>query len=310
MNTLVVVNPMSAGGRTGRSWPGIRQALSDAGVDFDYRLTAGSGEAVEITRDALGAGCRRVVAVGGDGTINEVLNGFFGPRGEPLAPDAALGIIPSGTGGDFRRTLGIPVDPAAASEVLARDHRRALDVGRIEYQGDHATPRLRHFINIADCGMGGELVARVNRGGKLAPGKLTFLYHTVTTMAGYRGRRLRVDVDEETREGLLSNVIIANGRYFGGAMLIAPQADPSDGLLDVIVLGMRPAWRGVVELRRVYRGTHLGHPGVEALRGSRVVVTPLDDRPALFDVEGEQIGQAPASITCLPGAVPVCVPPG
>ena len=236
--TMVVVNPRSASGRTGRQWPAIRQALVEAGVDFDHRFTGGPGDATGLTRAALAGGCRRVVAAGGDGTLNEVLNGFFDHGGAPVAEGAVLGLLPSGTGGDFRRSAGIPVHPAAAAALLARGDRRRIDVGRIDY-GEGIRSRL--FLNIADCGLGGEVVARVNRSGKSAGCKATFLYHSLAALVRFPGRSLRVDVDGEVREGRLANVVVANGRYFGGSMLIAPDADLADGRFDVVLVD-RLAW--------------------------------------------------------------------
>lgn len=304
-STLVVVNPMSAGGRTGRQWPLIREALVHAGVDYDYRLTGRAGEATALTRAALRDGAERVVVVGGDGTLNEVLNGFFDEAGEPLAPRAALGMVPSGTGGDFRRSVGIPLHVAAAAALIARGDRRRVDVGRIDYAGDG---RVRHFVNIADCGIGGEVAARVNRSGKAAGGKATFLYHSLAALVRFGGRRLRVDVDGVVRERRLANVVVANGRYFGGSMLIAPDADVGDGLFDVVLVD-QIAWpRALTGMRHLYDGSHVGRPGIEVLRGRRVVVTPLEDAPVLFDVEGEQVGAAPATLTCLAGALEICAP--
>jgi len=303
--TLVVVNPMSAGGKTGRQWPLLRQALVDAGVDFEYRLTSRAGEATELCRAGLREGVDRVVAVGGDGTLNEVLNGFFDAAGEPVAPRGVLGLLPSGTGGDFRRSVGIPLHTRAAAALIARGDRRRVDVGRIDYAGDG---RIHHFINIADCGIGGEVVNRVNRSGKAAGGKATFLYHSLAALVRFPGRLVRVDADGEVRERRLSNVVVANGRYFGGSMLIAPDADVSDGVFDVILVD-RVAWpKALAGMRHLYDGSHVRRPGIEVLRGRRVTVTPLEDAPVLFDVEGEQVGQAPATLTCLAGAVEICAP--
>jgi YegS/Rv2252/BmrU family lipid kinase len=308
-STLVVVNPMSAGGRTGRQWLEIRTLLTAAGVDFDYRLTAAPREATEFTRDALRSGCERVVAVGGDGTLNEVVNGFFdGATGEPIAPTGVLGLIPSGTGGDFRRSVGIPVAPANAAALLARGDVRNCDVGRIEFGGNGA-PHVHHFINIADCGIGGEVARRVNRSKKSAGGKTTFMLASVAALLTYRNRAVRVEADGRIVEHRMQNVVVANGRYFGGSMLVAPGADVADGLLDVVILGDIPRHRAVMDMRLVYDGSHIGRPWVEVLRTSRVSVTPLEDVPLLFDIEGEQVGQAPATVTCLHHAVRLAAPP-
>jgi YegS/Rv2252/BmrU family lipid kinase len=307
-DTLVIVNPASAGGRTGRDWPRVQRCLVDAGVDFEPRITSAAGDATRLSREALREGYARVVAVGGDGTLNEVVNGFFDPESrERINPQAVLGMIPSGTGGDFRKTAGIPLAHAAACALLARGDARFLDAGRIDYHGGGA-PGPRWFVNIADCGIGGDVVHRVNASRKAAGGTLTFLYHSLAALARFGSRTLRVDVDGEVHEGAYQNVVVANGRFFGGGMKVAPEARLDDGLFDVVLsqdLGLRHSLGG---LGRLYKGTHLGRAGITHCRGRVVTVTPLEQRPILFDVEGEQVGRAPATLTCLPSAVRVCAP--
>jgi YegS/Rv2252/BmrU family lipid kinase len=299
---------MSGGGRTGQQWPQFRQAIVDAGIEFTYRFTGGPGDATDIARSALREGVERIVAIGGDGTLNEVLNGFFDAgSGDAIAPEAVLGVLPSGTGADFGRSVSIPRRLATACALLARGDTRRIDVGLILFTGGAEAQR-RYFLNIADCGIGGDVANRVNRGRKLGGGKLTFLYHSLAALLSFRGRRLRVEVDDTVREGLFANVVVANGRYFGGSMLIAPDADVGDGLFDVVLLDVLPRRRTLLEVRHVYDGTHVSRPGVEVIRGREVRVTPLEEVPALFDVDGEEVGRAPAVLTCIPGALRVCAP--
>jgi len=305
--TLVVVNPASAGGRTGRRWPEAAHALRAHGVRFDVHLTSGPGEAEQATRTALSDGYERVVAAGGDGTLFEVVNGFFDAAGHAVRPGAELGLIPSGTGGDFRRTVGIPREPLDAARLLASGATRRIDAGRIEFAGGAA----RHFVNIADCGIGGAVVAAVNRsrhkGGGLR-GSAVFLGISMRTLLTFRGRRAVVTMDgDEPFRGEVESVVVANGRYFGAGMQIAPRADVSDGLFDVVIVTAAGKLRSLVALPSLYRGTHLSNPNVTYRRASRVQIATQDD-PLLFDLEGEQIGTTPATITCLPGALTLCAP--
>jgi YegS/Rv2252/BmrU family lipid kinase len=304
VTTVAVVNPASCAGRTGRSWPETRRVLAAAGVEVEERLTTAPREATELTRAALREGCERVVAVGGDGTLNEVVNGFLDADGSAIAPLAVLGLLPSGTGGDFRRTAGIPASAAGAAAVLAAGASRPVDVGRITLDG--AAPR--HFINIADCGIGGEVVGRVNRSSKRAGGTATFLWHSLASLLSYRPRAARVEIDGVAEEGRYQNVVIANGRYFGGGMCVAPGADPADGLFDVVLFGDLPRLRSLTGIRRIYAGTHIGQPGIRLLHGRRVRVTPLEQPPLCFEMEGEEVGPAPATLEILPGAVRLCAP--
>jgi diacylglycerol kinase (ATP) len=302
--TVAVVNPASGAGRTGRDWPGLRRALAAAGVEVEERLTQAPGEATELTRAALREGCERVVAVGGDGTLNEVVNGFLDAGGAPVASGAVLGLLPSGTGGDFRRTAGIPCGGAAAA-VLAAGETRLVDAGRLTLDG--AAPR--HFINIADAGLGGEVVARVNRSSKRAGGTATFLWHSLASLLSFRPLAARVEIDGDAVEGRFQNVVVANGRYFGGGMCVAPGADLSDGLFDVVLFGDLGRLRSLTGIRRIYAGSHLGRPGISHRRARRVRVIPLDDEPLCFEMEGEEVGPAPATVEMLPGAIRLCAPP-
>lgn len=309
-DTLVIVNPASAGGRTGRRWPLMRAALDVAGVDHDVHLTAAPGEATTRTRQALRQGYRRIVVAGGDGTLNEAVNGFFDAAGTPLNQDASLGLLPSGTGGDFRRAIGLSTDPATAAAVVAAGHTRRIDAGLIVFD-DASTPP-QHFINIADCGVGGEIVARVNRSQRKAGGlrgTAVFLGISLRTLASFAGRRVHLELDGDPLELDVGNVVVANGRCFGGGMRIAPDAELDDGLFDVVVIRAMGRWRTLSAMPSVYRGAHLRQPGVVHRRAAQVRVVPGDDVPLLFDVEGEQIGQAPATITIVPAALRVCIPP-
>lgn len=307
-DTLVIVNPASAGGRTARQWPLLQRCLLDAGVDFEARITSAQGDAITVTREALREGFARVVAVGGDGTLNEVVNGWFDPdTREAINPEACLGLLPSGTGGDFRKTAGIPMNHAAAAALLARGDTRRIDCGRIDYHGGGA-PGPRWFVNIADCGIGGDVVHRVNLSRKSAGGTATFLYHSLAALMTFGSRMVRVDVDGRVTEGPMQNVVVANGRFFGGGMQVAPHASLEDGLFDVITVGELTRRRSLRHLAPLYRGRHIGRPGIGFSRGRVVTVVPLEQRPVLFDVEGEQVGRAPATLTCLPGALRFCAP--
>ena len=306
--TLVIVNPASAGGRTSRRWPALHAALLAAGVAHDVHHTTAPDDATTATRAALASGYTRVAAVGGDGTLNEVVNGFFSPDGVPLAPDAALAMLPSGTGGDFRRTAGLPTDPGKLASILRDNHTRRIDAGRIVYDDPATAPR--QFINIADCGVGGEVVARVNRSRNKSGGlrgTAVFMGIALKALMTFGGRPVRVRLGSESLVANVQNVIIANGRFFGGGMHIAPGADLADGVFDVVMWPAMSRRQVIAVTPAVYRGRHLGRPGVIVRRASEVRVEPLDERPLLFDIEGEQIGRAPATLTCVPAAINLCV---
>ena len=304
---FLVLNPASAGGRTERHWPAIANVLRSAGVSFELHRTTAVGDATRAVRTALADGYRSVVVVGGDGTLNEVVNGFFDADGTPIGGDATLGLLPSGTGGDFRRAAGIPANPGAAAQLIASGLTRRIDLGRIDF----AAGPSRFFVNIADCGMGGEVAARVNRsthkrGGVL--GSAMFLAASVSTLLSYEPRIARVDVDGLRIEREVRSVVVANGRYFGGGMHIAPGAELDDGRFDVVIVAETGRTRALTAAPSLYRGRHITRREVEVHR-ARVVQVSCDGAPMLFDVEGEQIGTTPATLTCVSGAISLCAPP-
>jgi YegS/Rv2252/BmrU family lipid kinase len=308
--TLVVVNPVSAGGRTRHRWPQIREALRGAHIDHTAHLTVAPGDATTVTREAiLHQGIRRVVAVGGDGTLNEVVNGCFDERGDRLGESLEVGVIPSGSGADFRRTLGMPHDPDAAARLLAGGATRQVDIGRITF-ADGST---RHFVNVADCGIGGEVAARVNRShhkGEGLLGTAVFLRISLATLLTYRNREVTLNLDGEEIHRRVQQVVVANGRYFGGGMHIAPGAEPDDGLFDVVIVRALSKAASLAAVPRLYRGTHLTLVAVEVRRARSIqIAVSRGEPPTLFDLDGEQVGSAPASIVVLPRALRIVAPP-
>jgi YegS/Rv2252/BmrU family lipid kinase len=299
-----IVNPASANGSTGKRWPAIWERISARGPEHSALLTARPGHATDLAAGALAAGVDTVVAVGGDGTLSEVANGFF--AGAERYPQAALGLLPFGTGGDFRRTLGIPMDLDTAIESINARRLRSIDVGRIEMQGLDGGPLVRHFINIADAGIGGVVVERVNRTSKLFGGKASFMYASIATLLSYRPQEVAVNTAERSWSGRAQNVVVANGQYFGGSMHVAPAAEPDDGQFEVIVFGDIARFEAIRSINDIYKADHLKNPKVTGWRSGRVEVTSPER--VLIDVDGEMCGTLPAVFTVLPRAMSVVVP--
>ena len=304
MKAAFIVNPASANGTTGKRWPEIWERIGATAPEHSALLTARAGHATELAAEALAAGVDTVVAVGGDGTLSEVANGFF--AGTQRYPEAALGLLPFGTGGDFRRTLGIPIDLDAAVACINARKLRTIDVGRIELEALEGGRKIRHFINIADAGIGGVVVERVNRTTKLFGGKASFMYASIATLLSYQPQAVRVTTVERTWEGRAQNVVIANCQYFGGSMHVAPQAEPDDGVFDLVVFGDIARFEAIKSINDIYKADHVKNPKVTAWRSSRVEVT--SDERVLIDVDGEMCGTLPAVFEVLPKAISVVVP--
>ncbi|MEW5947002.1 MAG: diacylglycerol kinase family protein [bacterium] len=302
----VIVNPNSANGRTGRSWGLIEGEIGRRLGDFEAEFTGGPGEASGMARRALKAGFGLVVAVGGDGTIGEVVNGFF-EDGRLVREDAQLGIISMGTGCDFVKTLGIPRTVPEAAAVLAEGGVVRCDAGVIQCAGADGAPVRRYFINIADFGIGGEIVERVNRTTKVMRGFLSFLLGILRVSFTYRNKPVEIWIDgERVGERTVKNVVVANGQYFGGGMRMAREARPDDGLFEVIILGDMGFVESARMIRRMYSGAVTGLNKVERFRCRRVEAR--SEFRVTIDADGEQVGTLPATFELIPSCIQVKAP--
>ena len=295
------MNPASAGGTTGRRWPELYRRAADHGLTGEALFSEQPRHLRELARDAVAGGARLVVAVGGDGTVNEVVNGILEAGGAELA------VVPRGTGGDFVRTFGIPSRLEDAVEVAVNGDLRTIDAGRATYRSWTGPEESSFFANIASAGMSGAVAKRTNETTR-APlgGKVAYLWSTIAVFARWQNCELRVTVGEETRSGRMYDVIVANCRYLAGGMRIAPEAEPDDGLFDVLLIGDVSKVDLVLTLPRIYRGTHLPHPKAELLRGA--VVTVESDEPLPVELDGEQPGTTPVRFEVVSGAIRLRVP--
>jgi len=306
--TTVIVNPKSQGGRLGKRWSELADTIGRA-FPFDEALTRAPGDATRLTREALRAGAERVVAIGGDGTVNEVVNGFFDEGGAPIAPEASFALLPFGTGGDFRRTFGLPTEPAAAARVIAEHRRRRIDVGRLSFTSTSGERVQRMFANIASFGVSGVVDRLVNESGKRF-GRLSFMLATARATWSYRNQRVQLTFDGADRvESTINTVAVANGRYFGGGMLVAPDAEVDDGQFDVIAMGDFGFADLVKSGRRLYQGTHIAMDKVTARRARVVEAEGVEPGAVIeLDVDGESPGRLPARFELLPGALWMVAP--
>ena len=306
--TTVIVNPKSQGGKLGRRWAGLSDLIGRA-FPFDEALTREQGDATRLVREALRGGSERIVAIGGDGTINEVVNGFFDEAGQPIAPEASLALIPFGTGGDFRRAFELPIETAAAVAVIEANHRRKIDVGRLRFTATTGEIRHRMFANIASFGVSGVVDRLVNKSGKKF-GRLSYMFATARATWSYKNQRVQLVFDGADRvEATINTVAVANGKFFGGGMKVAPNAEPDDGLFDVISLGDFGLGDLLTSGRRLYKGTHLAMDKVTTRRAKIVDAEPVDPNAIVeLDVDGETPGRLPARFELLPRALWFVVP--
>ncbi len=304
MHLRVILNPTAASGAAAKKRSAIVRALTVGGASPEVVQTEGPGDAGRLIREARRDGVECVVMVGGDGTLNDAAQGFLEPDGSVArGPDLAL--IPSGTGGDFRRTFGLSDSIEEAAARLLAATPRPIDLGLLSVTSHEGEIVRRAFINITSFGIGGLTDRIVNSSPKWMGGKAAFLLGTLRAMLVYNNAPVRVVVDgKPCLEAPIFNVALANARYFGGGMLIAPDADPSDGLLDVIALHDLSRVQGIALAQHIYKGSHLGQPGVLVARGKVVEAEPLArGSEVLVDMDGETPVRLPLRAELAPGAL-------
>lgn len=298
--SLVIVNPASAAGATGRRWSRIAKLLHASLGDFDHVATKKPGEATTLSRAALREGFEMVVSVGGDGTLNEVVNGFF-DGATPAAQQAVLGVVALGTGCDFGRTIA-QTDLESACARLGGRKTRTIDLGLARFIAHDGSSATRIFINVASFGCGGLVAHRVSSRLKAMSGQLAFTLATLRAMAVYRDPIVSLEFDDmPPRSVPITNCAFGNGRFFGAGMQVAPAAQLDDGELDVTIWSGF-GWMDFIRKRHtLYDGSHVREPGTEVLRIRRAIAT--SDSTVLIELDGESTGRLPAQLNVLAGAV-------
>lgn len=290
MSLSLIVNPHAGGGRAGRALPAVTRRLHELGLAAVVRPTESLDHARELARDAAAAG-QVAVAFGGDGLIGAVADGV-------RELDGLLGVLPGGRGNDFVRALAIPVDPVAACAVLAGGREQRLDLGRV---GN------RTFVGIASCGFD-SVANRIANESKLVRGNLVYAYGALRALASWRPATFTVVLDGHAPRLMTGyTVAAANSPYYGGGMAMAPQAELTDGLLDVVLIAQISRLRFLRLLPTVFRGAHVALPNVEVVRARSLLVSA--SRPFHLFADGDRIADLPAEISVMPAAVRALVPP-
>jgi diacylglycerol kinase (ATP) len=297
--TVFLVNPASANGKTGKRWPQIARAAHAAGLRGEAIFSDGPGQLGDLARGAADEGATLLVVVGGDGTVHEVVQGVAGRQGVELA------LIPRGTGWDFARTHGITKDLDAALRTARDGAARPFDLGRASYAVD-GDEESAWFANMASVGMSGAVAAKANATTKALGAKTSYLVALGVVFARWKNVPLRVRVDAEKRDALMEDAIVAVGRYLAGGMMITPDAEPDDGLFDVLLIGDVTKTELVRVMPKIYRGTHLPHPKGEVLRGAAVEIQANEPLPVQLD--GEQPGTTPVRFEIVSAAIRLRVP--
>jgi diacylglycerol kinase (ATP) len=299
-DTVFLVNPASGGGSTGRKWPDLARRAADAGLPGETVHSSAPGEIAALAEHAASNGARLVVAVGGDGTAHEAVNGLL-----RAGTGTELALLPQGTGDDFARALGVPRGFAQALAVARDGRARTIDVGRVTYQSAGGQAEA-FFCSMAGVGMSGAVARRLLTTTKALGGRVAGVIATFAIFSRWTNLELQVAVDGEARAGLMEDVLVANTEYHNGGMRLCPDASPDDGVFDVLLIGDVTKRDLLLTLPKIYRGTHLPHPKAELLRGRTVTVD--SEAPLPIELDGEQPGTTPVRFEIVPAALRVRVP--
>ncbi|MGI8755818.1 MAG: diacylglycerol/lipid kinase family protein [Acidimicrobiales bacterium] len=309
---LVIVNPKSAAGSTQSRWANNASDLRAHFGAFSVAFTKKSGDGIELAKRGAASGRKFIIACGGDGTINEVANGIL-QTGE----DVELGIFPSGTGGDFRRTLGMPAGAREVAKSLRDGDTKTIDVGKVTFFNHQNKQVSRYFLNVSSFGLSASINERVKSTnffkwlpGNTLSGKSNFAFSTLQEVLETEFMTIHVKIDDKEEKTLNTiNFCVANARFFGGGMKIAPDAKINDGFFDIINIGDIKTAKILLNAYKLYNGSHLDLDEVKSTLAKRIEISPFDKNQAIFiETDGELPGKLPAVYEIVPNALKIRVP--
>ncbi len=300
----VIVNPNAGSRKTAKDWPVISKLLTKSGIAFDVTHTEKKEQAISITVDAVRQGFRKFIVVGGDGTLNEIVNGLF-LQNEAAVEEFTIAMIPVGTGNDWCRTFHIPFTYAEAIQVIANGRKFIQDVGCVTYFSDNL-PHERYFVNIAGMGYDAEVARKTNLSkDKGKGGPFSYLISMFTSLLYYKFTKVSLRVDNEEYSGKTFSLSVGICKYNGGGMKQLPDAIPDDGLFDLTLIKKIGKFTVITQIKNLYDGSFISHPKIKTFRGSSISV---ESEPAvLLEVDGESMGHSPFNFRILPRSLNVIV---
>jgi diacylglycerol kinase (ATP) len=302
LHAKIIINPAAGANSTHRKWSSIRTILKNAGLSFDYQFTEGKGHGIELAKTAAGDGYRYLVAVGGDGTVHEVANGILQT---PNSTETTLGVISTGTGSDLSRSIGISPDYTMACASLTNPRHMKIDIGLVEYFKKGQSLQ-RYFVNSAGIGFDATVVGTTEKIPKVFGGTIPYLTGLVLSLLGYKNKSVTFKIgDRLPEQRKVLSMVIANGRFFGGGMQIAPEAKLDDGLFDIVIVGDFAKTELLRVFPRVYKGTHLTYPKVRLEKETRISIE--SKQKFLLHADGELLGEGPVSFRIFPRALNLAV---
>lgn len=296
-----VVNAHAAGGRTGKRWAACEPKMRAAFPTGEIQFTQGVGDGARIAQEAVSRGQELIVAVGGDGTVFEVVNGMMAADARARTR-ARLGIWPAGSGADFARGAHLPHDPEAVCALIAKNEPKWVDVGRIQCVDGAGLAVEKYFVNAADFGIGAKVVERLQKRSRLLPGRSSYLWQSLRTLVTFKNPKVDLDADGRIQKAAtIITMVVANGRYFGGGMCIAPDAILDDGILNTVQVGGLGRIEAMRKLQETFGGQRIDHPEVHYSTCKTLHASSLSRVP--IEADGELVGFLPASFEIMPRAL-------
>jgi diacylglycerol kinase (ATP) len=287
------------------------QALFSNSAELTFSVTQHTGHAVDLVFYAVKAGATHVICVGGDGSLNEVINGVMRARqvegNRRGVDDVKVGLLPYGTGNDFARTMGIVNDIGLLKKWIDDDSYRVIDIGHTEYESEKGLKANRFFVNITDVGIGGAISQRLAGSSKILGPAITYQKAILTALLTYKNQPVKVHADSFDYSGNIMSLIVANGIFFGGGMGIAPHAVPDDKLFSIVVIGQVSMFEYLKNLGNIKKSRKVEHPEIKYLTASEILIES-EAAPLPVDMDGEFIGYTPIRLKIVPAAISFIAP--
>lgn len=307
---FVLVNPAASIGKCGKDWPEIQKILTNEGIDFEATLTTHPGHAIELVRDNITEkGFKKIISIGGDGTNNEVINGIFSQQRFPTT-EITMGVIPVGTGNDWRRTFDFPIDYQINIETIKKGFTYQHDIGKVSYYND-GDPKVRYFLNAAGTGLDEMVCGKTNllkRQGK--GGAARYMLSVVNCLLKYDCIHVKVDIDDkEVFDDEVLSLSIGNCKFNGGGMMMMPNAIPNDGLLDMTIIKKVGILKFAANVSNIYNGSFVDKlKEVSTYRGKKIRVQSIPAHKLLLETEGENLNNSPFDFEIIPKAINMIIP--
>lgn len=289
---MAVINPVSSGGKTAKRWPKINKYFKDEFANFTEKFTTKPGDAVKIAKEAVEKDYDYLLAVGGDGTVNEIVNGMLLAKTKNLK--AKLIIYAQGTGSDLSRTLNLPKEISKFIELIKRGKSRKIKVIEAEFSNSEQEKENRYFFNVADCGMGAEVAKKLNEDNKMISGSLNYLIKIFSVLFNYQNKEMKIEADNKLiYQGKTNTAVIAHGNYFGGGIKVAPEADLYGSSLNLVLLKDFSKLGIILNMIKGYQGNHLSHTLVESHQAKEIKIITTEE--VKLELDGESVGFCDAS---------------